>query len=59
MTGEKRDQRLDYTAFTNGILAGCVSITASCNIVSSFSAIIIGIIGSLVYCTGCIILKKL
>jgi ammonium transporter, Amt family len=59
MTGERRDQRLDYSAFMNGILAGCVSITASCDRVSSLSAIIIGLIGSVIYCTGCVILTKL
>jgi len=33
-------------------MAGCVSITASCNKVSLFSAIVIGFIGSLLY-TSC------
>ena len=59
ITGEKRDERLDYAAFTNGILAGCVSITASCNNVTGFMSIIIGAIGSLVYCFGCVLLNKL
>ena len=47
------DVRLDYYAFTNGILAGLVSITAGCNCVDSWSAVLIGVLGSLTYSYSC------
>ena len=59
ITGECRDTRLDYAAFTNGILGGCVSITASCNEVHPWSAVVIGIIASIVYSYGCVLIRKL
>ena len=43
---------------TNGILAGLVSITASCNCVEPWAAGIIGILGSLVYSAFCRIMDK-
>jgi Amt family ammonium transporter len=49
ITGEKLNIRLDPQGLTNGILAGLVCITASSDSVDSWSAIIIGIIGSLTY----------
>jgi ammonium transporter, Amt family len=42
-----------------GLLAGLVSVTASCNNLHHWSAIIIGVIGGLVYTCACIILQKL
>ena len=59
LTKENIDTRIDYSAFTNGILAGCVSITASCNDVHPWCAVVIGLIGSVVYCLGCVAIKKL
>ena len=41
--------RIDPQGLTNGILAGLVCITASCDSVDTWSAIMIGIISSLTY----------
>ena len=46
----------DFQGITNGILAGLVSITAGCDIVDTWAAFCIGIIGSLVYCFSCVLL---
>ena len=59
ITGEGKDTRLDYAAFTNGILAGCVGITAGCNDVEPWAAVVIGLIASLVYCYSCNMIKRL
>ena len=59
ITGEKRDVRLDFQGLTNGMLAGLVCITASCDSVESWAAVVIGIIGSIVYSLGCLLLEKL
>jgi len=49
--------RYDVGALCNGILAGLVSITAPCGNVESGSAILIGLIGGLVF-TGSSLLQK-
>jgi Amt family ammonium transporter len=59
ITGENKDTRLDYAAFTNGILAGCVSITAGCNDMEPWAAIVVGSIASVVYCSSCVLIKRL
>lgn len=53
ITGEKRDVRLDFQGLTNGMLAGLVCITASCDSVESWAAVVIGIIGSITYSLAC------
>ena len=47
------DVRLDFYAFTNGILAGLVCITASSNCVTPWSSVLIGVAGSLTYSYSC------
>jgi ammonium transporter, Amt family len=59
ITGEKKDQRMDFQGLTNGILAGLVAITASCDSVESWAAVIIGIIGSVTYSVACLVMTKL
>jgi len=48
-----RSNRYDVGALCNGILAGLVSITASCNNVTPWMAFVIGVIGGVVYSYGC------
>jgi len=43
----------------NGLLSGLVAITAACDNVQPWSAIIIGIVSGLVYITACWIMGKL
>merc|ERR1719203_2042326 len=50
---------LDVGGFCNGILAGLVAITAGCAAVKPWEAIIIGIIGGLVYQGASMLLKLL
>jgi Amt family ammonium transporter len=45
----KQTQKHDVAAFCNGILAGLVAVTAPCGFVDSGEAMVIGIIGGLVY----------
>jgi len=52
-------KRLDVGGFCNGILAGLVAITAGCAAVSPFEAVIIGLIGGLVYQGSSMLLKKM
>jgi Amt family ammonium transporter len=42
----------DVTMACNGMLAGCVAITAPCAFVSPTSAVVIGIIAGLIVCVG-------
>merc|ERR1719223_1213764 len=47
--GGNTNIRYNFSALTNGILGGLVSITASCDRVHPWAAFIIGGIGALVY----------
>lgn len=51
--------KLDVSGFCNGILAGLVAITAGCGFVKSWEAIVIGLIGGLVYQGASMTLKML
>ena len=56
ITGQNTNMRMDYQAMTNGILSGAVTITACCNCVEPWAALLIGILGSLVYSFFCKVL---
>jgi Amt family ammonium transporter len=51
--------RMDFQGLTNGILAGLVSVTASCNAIEPWAAIVIGIMGSIIYSLMVRLLNKL
>jgi len=47
--GGNQNIRYNFSALTNGILAGLVSVTAGCNDYEPWAAALVGAIGSLVY----------
>lgn len=47
--GGRTDVRLDFSALTNGILAGLVGVTASCDDIEPWAAFVIGFISAFVY----------
>jgi len=53
ITGVGATMRMDFPALTNGILAGLVAITASCDVVAPWAAFVIGILGSVTYSLAC------
>jgi len=59
MTTKPAFTNYDVMAPLNGILAGLVSITAGCNVVSPIGSIGIGVIGAIVYSMSSGILKRL
>jgi ammonium transporter, Amt family len=54
-----RDHIFDLVSCLNGILAGLVSITASCAFVDGWAAIVIGMIGACVYICAAMLLLPL
>src|SRR5690606_36459795 len=52
-------KRPEVVLAMNGVLAGCVSITANCNIISPVQAILIGAIAGLVMVVGCLLLERI
>lgn len=59
ITGQNKNIRLNHSALTNGLLAGCVAITAGCDAVQPWAALVIGLIGSLVYSASCLLMEKI
>ena len=59
ITGENKDVRLDFQALTNGLLAGLVCVTASCDCIEPWAALLNGCIGSVTYCFACLVMIKL
>jgi len=59
MTSKPACRSYDVVAPLNGILAGLVSITAGCNVVSPIGSIGIGVVGGIVYSTSSGIMKRL
>lgn len=51
--------RLNFSLITNGILAGLVSITAGCNDVKEWAAILIGATGAFIYLLAVWLLEKM
>ena len=49
ITGQNKHIRMDFSGLTNGILAGLVSITAGCDCIEPWGAVVVGILGSFVY----------
>merc|ERR1719183_1659622 len=59
MTTKPACANYDVMAPLNGILAGLVSITAGCNVVSPIGSIGIGVVGGIVYSLSSCIMKRL
>lgn len=57
--GGNTNIRYNFSALTNGILAGLVSITASCDRVHPWAAFVIGSLGALVYIGSCRLMTKM
>ena len=51
--------RYNFSALTNGILGGLVSITAGCDKVHPWAAAVIGVIGAFVYIGSDRMMQKL
>mmetsp|Transcript_40353 Transcript_40353/g.46234 ORF Transcript_40353/g.46234 Transcript_40353/m.46234 type:complete len:481 (-) Transcript_40353:69-1511(-) len=54
----RADGQFKVTAACNGILAGLVSVTSCCDIIDFWAAIVVGTIGTAIYCMACYYAKK-
>ena len=59
ITGKAGTQRLDFQAFTNGILAGLVVINGCADDIEPWAAMCIGCIGSITYSIAVRVMEKL
>lgn len=57
--GTCKSHRYDACALTNGMLAGLVAITGSCDSCEPWSAFLIGLVASVVYSFACKLVEKL
>lgn len=55
----KSDIKWDPATLPNGILAGLVGVTAGCDALEGYGAIIVGITSGIVYCLACAALEQL
>ncbi|KAL9972966.1 hypothetical protein ACROYT_G019367 [Oculina patagonica] len=53
-----KENTLNISIFSTGVISGLVSITAICAIARPWEAIVIGLIGSMIACLGCKLLEK-
>ena len=53
-----KQQRYDVGALTNGLISGLVSITGVCDRCEPWSALIIGLLASLIYSLACKLVQK-
>lgn len=51
--------KFDPASLPNGILAGLVGVTAGCDALEGYAALIVGLTSGIVYCLACKALEKL
>jgi len=59
ISGVQTNFMIDFQALCNGILAGLVAVTASCDAIANWAAVVTGILGSIVYSLGVRLLNRL
>jgi Amt family ammonium transporter len=56
---KEKKPHFDMTALCNGLIAGLVGITAGCDAIDPWAAVVIGLIAGLIYASTCYYLKKM